>query len=129
MGVSVRRRWLERVNGYEEDPLFAGLSANARDLFTRLTNLGLHIRWHPAVRVYHPWHPGTLDPDPRYARQHRVIRARARSLETLPVKGLNPALPRPYRTVYDEVPHLARADLSGLLSRIRQAVRILVRGD
>jgi hypothetical protein len=126
--ISVRREWLLEVDGYEEDPVFSGLSANAMDLYTRLNNLGLHIRWHPRERIYHPWHPGTRYPSPGYRRQHRVIRHRARSLAVLPVQGLDRSLPRPYGTVYDEVPQLDRLSGNSVFARLKQAVRILVKG-
>lgn len=126
--ISVRREWLLEVNGYEEDPVFAGLSANAMDLYTRLTNQGLHVSWHPRERIFHPWHPGTCYPSPGYRRQHVVIRHRARYLAVLPVQGLDTSLPRPYGTVYDEVPQLDRLSGIPFWARFKQAARILLKG-
>jgi cellulose synthase/poly-beta-1,6-N-acetylglucosamine synthase-like glycosyltransferase len=56
--LTVRKKWLLKVNGYEQHPIFAGLHALAMEMYTRLKNLGLHVKWHPHERIYHPWHPG-----------------------------------------------------------------------
>ena len=93
--LSVRKKWLLTVNGYEQHPIFAGLHALAMDMYTRLKNLGLHIKWHPTERVYHPWHPGTLAPSESYILQLKVVEGRARSLTTLPYIGLDGKVYKP----------------------------------
>ena len=59
--LTVRKKWLLEINGYEQHPAFAGgFHVNGNDVYTRLKNLGLHIKWHPTERLYHPWHPRPL---------------------------------------------------------------------
>lgn len=90
---SVRTRWLAEINGYEQHPIFAsGFHANGRDVNIRLKNLGLCVRWHPNIRIYHPWHPSTLVGASAYDLQQLVIEHRASSLETRAFHGLDPAL-------------------------------------
>lgn len=128
--LTVRKKWLIEVNGYEEDPVFAGLSANAMDLYTRFKNFGLHIKWHPTEQVYHLWHPKTLFPAPEYALQRKIINARDRSLTYLPIKGLDPNRNQGVNSVYEEVPELYRPLGSSLITRrLRRAARILLKGD
>ena len=58
--LSVRKKWLLEIDGYETHEAFAGGNhANGKDVYTRLKNLGLRIKWHPRRFLYHPWHPGT----------------------------------------------------------------------
>lgn len=56
--LALRRKTLLRVNGYEENPVFSGPGANGFELYIRLRNAGLPIRWHDE-RIYHPSHVGT----------------------------------------------------------------------
>ncbi|MGD2176121.1 MAG: glycosyltransferase [Candidatus Brocadiaceae bacterium] len=92
--LSVRKRWLEAINGYDEHPLWRGYSSVGRDTAVRLQNLGLCVQWHPEKFVYHGYHPGTAAPDAESRRrveiQRAVIRGRQRALETLPLRGLDP---------------------------------------
>ncbi len=89
--LTVRKQWLLGINGYEQHPIFAsGFHANGRDVYTRLKNLGLHVKWHPDLRLYHPWHPGTLKPTPSYRVQQAVIDYRAVNLVTIPFRGIDP---------------------------------------
>ena len=93
--MSVRKKWLEAVNGYEEDPKWRGYSAVDQDVARRLKALGLHIQWHPNRFLYHGYHPGCHRPDPgsleRTYIQTRIYQGRAKALQTLPDKGLDPA--------------------------------------
>lgn len=89
--LTVRKHWLLQINGYEQHPIFAsGFHANGRDVYTRLKNLGLHVKWHPDLRLYHSWHPGTLKPTPSYRVQQAVIDYRALNLVTTPFQGIDP---------------------------------------
>lgn len=56
----VSRSLFERVKGYEEHSAFRGAGAISRELNARIINTGTPISWHKELRVYHPWHPGTL---------------------------------------------------------------------
>jgi hypothetical protein len=93
--MSVRKKWLEAVNGYEADLKWRGYSAVDQDVARRLKALGLHIQWHPTKFLYHGYHPGCHKPDSgsleRTYIQTRIFQSRARALQTLPDKGLDPA--------------------------------------
>lgn len=58
--LTVRKCWLEAINGYEQHRAFASnYHSNGLDVNARLKNLGLAVKWHSELRLYHPWHPGT----------------------------------------------------------------------
>lgn len=91
--LTVRKKWLLDINGYEQHPVFeSGFHANGQDVNTRLKNLGLHVMWHPGIKLYHPWHPFTKVAADAYRLQERVIHYRALNLITRAFQGLNPAL-------------------------------------
>jgi hypothetical protein len=96
--LSVRKKWLLETGGYEQHEAFAsGDHANGRDVYTRLKNLGLYVKWHPAKFLYHPWHPGTcgLGADRnRYKRQHEIIDYRNSRLITKAFKGIDNKISR-----------------------------------
>ncbi len=93
--LSVRKRWLLHINGYEQHPLFGtGFHANGLDVYTRFKNLGLHVRWHPALMLYHPWHPFGKRPTLLHQIQKVLIRYKAVNLITSPFKGIDPAQTR-----------------------------------
>jgi len=91
--LSVRKKWLVEINGYEQHPIFgSGFHANGLEVYTRLKNLGLHVKWHPELKLYHPWHPGTLAPSRSqnsYRIQQVVIGYRAVNLVTKPFQGID----------------------------------------
>lgn len=91
--LTVRKKWLLEIGGYEQHESFAtGDHANGKDVYTRLRNLGLYVKWHPRKFLYHPWHPGTCgdgaDKD-RYKRQLRIIDYRGKHLITKPFNGID----------------------------------------
>ncbi len=87
--MSVRKRWLEKINGYEEHEIFAtGFHANGLDIYTRFRNFGLPIQWHPELKVYHPWHNSTLTYAPQYELQHEWIKWRTRKRQYMALRGL-----------------------------------------
>lgn len=89
--LTVRKKWLLEINGYEQHPIFrSGFHANGLDVYTRLKNLGLHIKWHPTIKLFHPWHSFTLEHHSNYKRQHDIIRYRSLNFATLPFCGLDP---------------------------------------
>ena len=101
--LTVRKKWLLEVNGYEQFECFAGdVYAGGKELYTRFKNLGLHVKWNPKVMLYHPWHPVSYGPyghslekgSFNFKSQHEVIRRRELSLETLPYKGIDPKYDR-----------------------------------
>jgi hypothetical protein len=94
--VTVRKKWMLAVNGYEQHPIFQARNfTGGMDLYTRFRNLGMVIKWHPSEKLYHPWHPDpTLKPIIRekVAAQQECIRRRELSLMRLPYQGLDPRL-------------------------------------
>lgn len=91
--LSVRKKWLFQINGYEQHPLFSsGFHANGLDIYTRLKNLGLHVRWHPDLMLYHPWHPFNKAGWPMHQIQKVVIGYKAVNLITSAFVGMDPSL-------------------------------------
>jgi len=94
--LTVRKKWLLDINGYEQHPIFgSGFHANGLDIYTRLKNLGLHVMWHPTLKMYHPWHPMTRTESKSYDLQQLVIQHRALTLEAMAHEGLDPERNRP----------------------------------
>ncbi len=105
--LTVRKKWLLDINGYEQHPIFgSGAHANGYDVNTRLKNLGLHVMWHPHERLYHPWHPGTSAASPRYQLQHKVVEFRASNLMASAFQGMDlsrdSGLPESLRKILSE---------------------------
>jgi hypothetical protein len=94
--LTVRKKWLLEINGYEQSDIFrtGGDHANGLDIYTRFKNTGMHIMWHPQLRLYHPWHPHKPGFLTAYESQKKFIDHRARSLDILPYKGIDPARDR-----------------------------------
>jgi hypothetical protein len=112
--LTVRKNWLLSINGYEQHELLRGTAhANGRDLYTRFKNLGLPVKWHPELRLYHPWHPHPPGFKDGYLLQHVLIRHRAANLDVLPYKGIDPTLDR-------EIPHSLQALLDAEKMKISQ---------
>ena len=82
-GISIDRKAMQQVKGYEEHPVFGGPGAVSKELYTRLRNLGLPIIWHPTEKLFHPWHKGTL-PSTDTTQRHKqdwVIKQREHHLD------------------------------------------------
>jgi hypothetical protein len=90
--LTVRKKWLVEIGGYEMHRVFAsGAHANGKDVYTRLKNLGLHIKWHPGKFLYHPWHPGTgyvWADQKRVKWQLEIVNFRAVKLMTTAFEGM-----------------------------------------
>jgi Glycosyl transferase family 2 len=94
--LTVRRQWLNLINGYEQHDIFGtGFHANGMDVNVRLRNLGLCVRWHPTARLYHAWHENTLADDAMYRVQKLVIRWRELNLVTTTFVGLDQSRTQP----------------------------------
>ena len=79
----ISRKTLERVGGYEEHPVFGGPGVVSGELAVRIRNAGIPVLWPPTLRVFHPWHSGTL-PDTDTAQQRRqawVLQNRSRHMD------------------------------------------------
>ena len=88
--LSVRKKWLLEINGYEQHKIFeSGFHANGLDMYTRFKNYGLAILWAPHIKMYHPWHPFTLEPANEYVLQFELIEWRAKTLQFLALNGLS----------------------------------------
>jgi len=94
--LTVRKKWLLKINGYEQHNIFrtGGDHANGLDIYTRFKNVGMHIMWHPQLRLYHPWHSHKPDHLAAYQPQKQLIDLRAKNLDILPYKGIDPAWDR-----------------------------------
>lgn len=104
--LTVRKKWLLKINGYEQHEILRGTAhANGRDIYTRFKNMGMHIMWHPQLRLYHPWHPHPPGFQDGYLLQHILIRHRATNLDILPYNGIDPAwdreIPSELQTILD----------------------------
>jgi hypothetical protein len=87
--LTVRKKWLLEISGYEQHPVFGtGDHANGRDVYTRLKNLGLDVRWQPQLKLYHPWHEGTLNSALALRLQQIIIDYRAVNLSTAAFHGI-----------------------------------------
>lgn len=88
--LTVRKRWLEEINGYEQISLFrSGNHSNGSDVNIRLKNLGLEIAWNRTLKLYHPWHPFTLQNTPEHKAQKILIAWRSKALQFLAFDGMN----------------------------------------
>lgn len=89
--LTVRKKWLLAINGYEQHPIFStGFHSNDKDIYMRLSTLGLPVMWHPSLRLYHPWHPATSAFAPQYDMQRYLTRYRAMNEQTLAFEGIDP---------------------------------------
>jgi hypothetical protein len=89
--LSVRKKCLEEINGYEQHPIFgSGFHANGIDMYTRFKNLGLQVMWHPGLLLYHPWHPFNAAGFPVWETQKTITNYRARNLLTHAYQGMEP---------------------------------------
>lgn len=117
---SIRRENFVDVNGYEEDMAFSGPSACARDAAIRFCNAGLEIRWDPAVRLFHPWHPGTeASLAVMLSAQGRIMRMRELNVTLLPNLGYERSRNRT-RDDWDVTP------TEGVKPKLRAMARALV---
>lgn len=90
--LTVRRKWLVKINGYEQHPIFrTGYHANGLDIYTRFKNLGLAVQWHPDLKLYHPWHPFTLQYTYEQQVQKKLIEWRHNRRQWMAFKGIDPA--------------------------------------
>lgn len=123
--LSVRRRWLEAINGYEESSLFTGYSGVDVDTASRLRALGLAIKWHPDRLLRHTHHPGTAAPDAeslaRLRWQFEWTMERMRTRQTLPRYGLDPGVKSDWTS---QKPELNRGEWTRQAERVRRARRL-----
>jgi len=94
--LTVRKKWMLKINGYERHEVFrtGGDHSNGLDVYTRFKNLGMHVMWHPELRLYHPWHPQNPRRINVYRPQVAFVNHRAKNLDILPYKGIDPSLDR-----------------------------------
>lgn len=90
--LTVRKRWLQELNGYEQHPVFrSGNHANGLDMYTRFKNYGLAIQWEPTLKLYHPWHPFTLEHTSEHDAQEKIIAWRRQNAHWLAFEGMDAA--------------------------------------
>jgi hypothetical protein len=110
--MSVRKKWIVAVNGWEQHPAFGThINAHGTDMYIRFKNLGLAVKWHPDIRLYHPWHPLTNVGSFAYVVQSAFSAYRARQLVTVAYDGLDPARTLP-------LPADLEADIQPLMTRM-----------
>lgn len=98
--LTVRRKWMETINGYEQHPVFgSGFHANGLDLYTRFKNLGMAVQWNPDLKLYHPWHKNTYFMSPDYYRQFIFIKWRQKVLSWKALSGIDPSLNQDFKEV------------------------------
>jgi hypothetical protein len=97
--LSVRKKWLEAINGYEQHPVMGtGFHANGLDIYTRFKNLGLAVEWSHDLKLYHPWHAFTLigpHEAPQYKTQHNFIKWRLKNVQYEAIQGIDPGRNQP----------------------------------
>jgi hypothetical protein len=91
--LTVRKRWMIELNGYEQHASFGtGAHAQGRDLYTRFKNKGLAVCWEPSLKLYHPWHTGTLTLSPWHQLQLKIIEWRHRTLHYMAFEGIDSSM-------------------------------------
>ena len=110
--MSVRKRWIIAINGWEQHPAFGShVNAHGTDMYTRFKNLGLAVKWNPHIPLYHPWHPQTDVGSFAYVVQSAFSGYRARKLVTVAYDGLDPARTTP-------IPADLNAEIQPLMRRL-----------
>lgn len=91
--LTIRKKWLLDINGYDRFwPFHTGYHAHGLDLNVRFKNRGLHIMWHPTIKLYHSWHPNTkLPAQLLYGRQRIVADWHGVTLTTQTFDGIDSA--------------------------------------
>ena len=90
--LTIRKKWLLEINGYEQHSIFkTGCHANGLDIYTRLKNFGLAIKWEPSLKLFHPWHPFTLMPNKVYESQLKFIEWRKMNMQSMAFEGIIPS--------------------------------------
>lgn len=88
--LTVRKKWILKINGYEMHPIFSGwFHANGLDIYTRFVNFGLAVQWDMKLKLYHPWHPSTLVPAKEYKVQKEIIEWRKSNLQYMAFQGID----------------------------------------
>lgn len=84
-GTSFRRSLFDHIGGYEDHWVFGGPGSVNMEFYVRLRNSGAAIIWHPEIRLFHPWHPGTRPGDMtlRKKQQKWVIEKRELNISTV----------------------------------------------
>jgi len=126
--LTVRKKWLLEINGYEQHPTFGtGYHANGLDVYTRLKNYGLHVMWHPQLKLYHAWHPYPPGRGGQEALQLVVINHRACEKSTLAFDGLdgtrNAAMPDRVSRDVASARRSPGVGMRGFLTTIRNCFR------
>jgi hypothetical protein len=128
--LTVRKKWLLELNGYEQHPIFrTGYHANGLDMYTRFKNLGLSIQWEPTLKLYHPWHSFTLKYTREQIAQKKMIEWRKQNLQWLSFIGIDPVrnveMPQMVRSIVEiEMDELKAVSFSRF---IKNVTKILIR--
>jgi len=102
--MSVLKKWIVAINGWEQHPAFGShINAHGTDMYIRFKNLGLAVKWHPHIRLYHPWHPLTDVGSYSYVVQSAFSTYRTKRLVTVAYDGLDPAQTTPVPADLDAI--------------------------
>ena len=112
--LTIRKKWLLELNGYEQHESFGtGAHANGLDLYTRFKNYGLAVCWDPNLKLYHPWHEGTLILSPWHKLQLKIVDWRHRTLNYMALNGIDSS-----RNC--NIPPQLNADVEAEIKRMRE---------
>lgn len=114
--LCVFKTHLLSIGGYDEHMVFhSGFHMNGKDVYTRLKNLGLPIRWHYRLRLYHAWHRHTTVNHLAYEFQKVLIEYRLQNLYKKPaidIKGNVEEIPMEVLTSWKEILSSKDLDIS-----------------
>lgn len=123
--LTVRKKWLLKVNGYEQHPIFqTGYHANGLDMYTRFKNIGLAIQHEPSLKLYHPWHFLTLTTDMRYLAQKKLIDWRKTYMQWQAFDGIDPSI---NFTPPDHINRLLEQEIKKLEGKTRGKIASILR--
>jgi hypothetical protein len=57
--LTIRRENFDRIKGYETHHAFNGPGMSGKEIYVRIRNAGMCVKWAPTIKVYHPWHRGS----------------------------------------------------------------------
>jgi len=86
--LTTRKKHIIEVNGYDEHPVFGGLTAISGDIKVRLQNYGLNVQWNSDINIYHSHHKGALQRYEKQQLQEAVVDKRLKNKTIYPYIGL-----------------------------------------
>jgi TolA-binding protein len=110
--LTVRKKWLMEINGYEQHPLFKGGNhSNGLDMSVRFKNIGLAIQWEPSLILYHPWHDFAMVRTAENNAQEKLVEWRRRHMQWGAFQGIDPSGNSP---IPDDAREILESELESL---------------